>query len=285
MNREIFISYAREDIDMVQMIADALTDEGYQVWWDQELEGGTTWPDELDRKLNSVVAVVVVWSTDAVKSKFVCAEAEAGLKRDVLVPVMVEQCRIPPKFGEINAIDLSDWRGGRRFGRFRKLVSAIEKHFDLENNLDTVGEIFHDLESLYDEYDLNEALREAKAGDPESQLRVGIAYQHGIGGFDEDAQKALQWMKRAAQQGHEPAFYSLGWLYSGGYLGEVDARNALKWFKRAADAGDGGAAFQISQIYAHGEDGVRQNLKLARRYCQLAADLGDEEAIEMLDQW
>lgn len=268
---------------MVEKIAHALECEGYEVFWDRDLEGGSKWIDALDRKLRTVDAVVVVWSADSVESEYVQAEAEAGLERKILVPVIVEECLIPHPFDEVNAIDLSAWQGGRGYGRFRKFISAIEKNFELEDDLDTVGEMFDELETLFDEDAMDELLEGAKAGDPEDQLSLGIAYQNGVGGLNENPSKALRWMTRAAEQGHEPAFCNLGWLYYGGYLGEMDIPNALKWFKRAADTGDANAAWQVSQIYADGEGGIRKNLKLARRYCKLAADLGSEEATEMLD--
>ncbi len=284
VNREVFLSYAREDADMAQQIADALNDEGYQVWWDQEVNAGVEWPEELDRRLSSAVAIVVVWSADSVESDYVLAEARTGYDRKVLVAVVVEECSIPPPFDLIHWIDLSDWQGGRGYGPFRQLVSSIEKYFESEHKLDHIQERIVDLEDLYDEADPNELLDQAEAGDPDAQFRLGIAHMHGIGDFDEDPHEAERWLTRAARQDFEPAFGTLGGLYQGGFLGEVDTPKALKWFKRAAKAGDAAAAWQLSQIYTHGAEGVRANPNLARRYCELAADLGDEEAIELLSE-
>ena len=61
-------------------------------------------------------------------------------------------------------------------------------------------------------------ITEAEAGNPEAQYTIGYMYYEGQGvGQDED--RALQWIRRAAEGGSEPALKALGELASMGGRG------------------------------------------------------------------
>jgi len=48
---DIFISYARADRDKVERLAAALTSEGYSVWWDRHIAGGSEFSEEIEKEL------------------------------------------------------------------------------------------------------------------------------------------------------------------------------------------------------------------------------------------
>ena len=72
---DIFISYTREDREVVRRFAQALTDERYRVWWDGALHSGETFDEVIEEQLRAAKAVVVLWSPRSVKSRWVRAEA------------------------------------------------------------------------------------------------------------------------------------------------------------------------------------------------------------------
>jgi hypothetical protein len=73
---DVFISYAREDWAFANLLADALTQRGYEVWWDKELVAGQEgFRDVLTRKLQEARALIVIWSPDSANSQWVREEA------------------------------------------------------------------------------------------------------------------------------------------------------------------------------------------------------------------
>ena len=65
---DIFISYSREDREVVRRFAQALTEERFRVWWDGALHSGETFDEVIEERLRAAKAVVVLWSPRAVKS-------------------------------------------------------------------------------------------------------------------------------------------------------------------------------------------------------------------------
>jgi hypothetical protein len=72
--------------------------------------------------------VIVVWSEASVGplGEFVQDEAGRAKARGVLVPVRIDRITEPLGFGEIQSLDLVDWRGNPRDLRFRNLVAAAK---------------------------------------------------------------------------------------------------------------------------------------------------------------
>src|ERR1700710_1143129 len=124
----VFISYKREDEIRVGRIAQALAAEGVEVWWDRGLPGGESWHSNIESKLNEAGCVLVVWSTASAGGDggYVREEARRGLSRNILVPVLIDPLQaLPLGFGEIQAIDLSRWRGNRGDPFFKDLLATL----------------------------------------------------------------------------------------------------------------------------------------------------------------
>jgi hypothetical protein len=129
----VFISYKREDELRVGRLARALEAEGLEVWWDRGLPGGESWHANIEAKLQQAGCVVVVWSSASTGSDggFVREEARRGLSLNILVPVLFDRIDVLPLgFGEIQALDLTRWRGDRRAADFRDLVGTIRAKLD-----------------------------------------------------------------------------------------------------------------------------------------------------------
>ncbi|HOY77483.1 MAG TPA: SUMF1/EgtB/PvdO family nonheme iron enzyme [Hyphomonadaceae bacterium] len=122
---DVFVSYNREDLPLAQRVVDGLVHEGINVWLDMELKAGENYDEITEERLRSAKAVVVLWSSRSVKSRWVRAEATIGQRKNTLVPVMIEECDRPVMFELIQTNDLSQWDGDRANPNWRKLVDVI----------------------------------------------------------------------------------------------------------------------------------------------------------------
>ncbi|MEA3057999.1 MAG: hypothetical protein QOF34_814 [Sphingomonadales bacterium] len=107
----IFLSYAHGDQAQAQRLAAALQRAGYIVWWDALIEGGTRYAATIDEALQAADAVLVLWSRNSIESDWVRDEAAQGRDRRRLVPLSLDGTHPPLGFRQIQAIDLSGWRG------------------------------------------------------------------------------------------------------------------------------------------------------------------------------
>jgi TIR domain len=124
---DVFISYKREDEVRVARLAKALEKAGLSIWWDRGLPGAESWRENIAGALHSAKCVVVVWSQGSVgvEGAFVRDEAGRAMARGILVPVMIDKVAPPLGFGELQAIDLTGWRGNPRDPFFQDLVAVI----------------------------------------------------------------------------------------------------------------------------------------------------------------
>lgn len=125
MQADVFLSYAEEDRARAGLLTNALETLGWTVWWDREIAPGSTWRETIERAIDGARCMVVLWSASAIASRWVHEEAEEGLARSCLVPVLIEQVRPPMGFRSVQACDLSHWEGDTEAAEFASLVKAI----------------------------------------------------------------------------------------------------------------------------------------------------------------
>jgi len=121
---EVFVSYKREDHPAVQPLVQGLRGRGLTVWWDQDIEPTAPWELTIERELHAAKAVIVAWSTTAVVSENVKAEARHARRRGKLVQVFIEPCDPPLFFGERQGVSLHGWSGDVSDHRFQSVVMA-----------------------------------------------------------------------------------------------------------------------------------------------------------------
>lgn len=129
---DVFVSYKREDEARIASLVRALESQGFSVWWDQRVPGGEDWRDAIERALDAAACVIVVWTQASVgrEGGFVRDEASRARARGVLVPVLLDRVDPPLGFGELQAIDLTRWRGRHRDPAFRDLTALIRAKRD-----------------------------------------------------------------------------------------------------------------------------------------------------------
>ena len=95
MSDEIFLSYSSKDREVAKRLAEVLESRGIGVWWDKEIPPGKTFDQVIEERLDAAKGVVVLWSESSVKSNWVRTEAGDAAQRDLLVPVLIEEVKIP----------------------------------------------------------------------------------------------------------------------------------------------------------------------------------------------
>ena len=124
---DIFLSYTEKDRDTVRRLAELLQSAGWSVWWDRRIPAGLTWRNVLERELQQMRCMLVLWSRHSVVSDWVCEEAAEARQLGRLVPVLIERVRQPAGFREIQAADLIGWDGSREFAGAQQLVEDIRR--------------------------------------------------------------------------------------------------------------------------------------------------------------
>lgn len=123
---DIFISYARADRDRAVALAAILEAEGYSVWWDRHITGGSEFSLDIERELQNCRVVVVAWSASAKESPWVKDEAAVGREDGKLVAISLDAGLPPLGFRQYHAIDFSGWNGSQESAEFRDLLQAVE---------------------------------------------------------------------------------------------------------------------------------------------------------------
>lgn len=124
---DIFVSYANGDRAVAQKLADALEALGWSVWWDREIPFGKPFDQVIEEELNAARCVIVLWSRESVRSRWVKTEAGAAADRDRLMPVLIEDVQIPLEFKRIQTAMLQEWNGDPDFPEYARLVSSIRQ--------------------------------------------------------------------------------------------------------------------------------------------------------------
>lgn len=116
----------------------------------------------------------------------------------------------------------------------------------------------------------------ANQGYARAQYNLGVMYDHGDG-VEQDYAEAVSWFRKAADQGHARAQFNLGNMYSDGTGVDQDDAEAVKWYRKAADQGLAYAQFNLGLMYHQGL-GVDHDYVEAVRWYRKAAYQGDADA-------
>lgn len=127
---DIFVSYASQDRDGVRCLVAGLEAEGFSVWWDRAIEPGHRYDHQISSALGQASVVLTVWTEHSVESDWVRWEASEGLRRGCLIPVRLDDCRLPSEFQRTQSLNLQKFIAGEpdpddEFGRLRGTLQRL----------------------------------------------------------------------------------------------------------------------------------------------------------------
>lgn len=130
-----------------------------------------------------------------------------------------------------------------------------------------------------------EALEWYKRADQQGSLdaatNIALMYADGIG-ISKDPSQALVWFRRAAEGGDATAEYNLALIYERGKGAPQDYKESLHWLTAAADQNVVPAILNLAASYLRPRDGASADVSRAIHYYEKAADLGSAAAETML---
>ena len=120
----VFVSYAREDEEIVRTLSRRLTGLGFKTWLDKDnLHAGEDWQNVIEKTIEGSDFVIICLSSRAVMKKgFVQREIRKTLEvvqmqpEDAvyLIPVRLDACQIPRSMAHFHAVDLFESEGFAR---------------------------------------------------------------------------------------------------------------------------------------------------------------------------
>ena len=75
----------------------------------------------------------------------------------------------------------------------------------------------------------------------------------------------------------------MGGVHECGYAGEPDSEKAVEWYRKAAEQGHPGAMFNLGTCYLEGT-GVKKDIAEAAKWFKRAASLGHERSAKILEK-
>lgn len=135
----IFLSYAREDRTCAERLASTLAQAGHDVWWDRRLDSGEEFSDEIEAALEIAEVVLVAWSKESVRSRWVRDEAAVGGESGRLVPVSIDGSLPPMGFRQFHTLDLTGWKAARRDERTAELLRSIDRRLQGKDRAEPVA--------------------------------------------------------------------------------------------------------------------------------------------------
>jgi hypothetical protein len=129
-SRVIFLSYAREDVELTRQLVELLGRQEWSVFWDHEILGGVAWSPALEDSLRRAGCVIVLWSQYSVNSDYVRHEASFAKIAGKLLQAVLADCNVPEPFQDENRIHLTVEDGrliddGQLHAFFRSVASRI----------------------------------------------------------------------------------------------------------------------------------------------------------------
>lgn len=113
-----------------------------------------------------------------------------------------------------------------------------------------------------------------------AQNNLGLMYATGKG-VAKNAETAVSWFSKSAEQGNVAAQYNLGLMYQNGYGVAKNAETAVSWYSKAVEQYHPVASVRLCSMYLNG-DGVAENEETALYWQSKLAEKDKEKSKEIL---
>ncbi len=127
----VFLSYSRTDYDLMERVANTLSEGGIRVWTDDYLSPGTpSWKKAIQQSIETSGAIVVLLSPGAKASEWVEAELDYGKAHSKgIFPILArgdEKTAVPFGVNIAQRVDIRD--EGNYTAEMNKLIAAIRQY-------------------------------------------------------------------------------------------------------------------------------------------------------------
>lgn len=129
---QVFVSYKQKSRDeendspRIAPLVKALSSYGYDVWWAANLTLTANFIKQVNANLDAAGCIIVAWSERSIHSNWVLDEAYTGFERECLIPIRLDNVKIPVPFGRIQTADFRAWSGDTSADEWQRLVAAVE---------------------------------------------------------------------------------------------------------------------------------------------------------------
>jgi hypothetical protein len=177
----IFLSYARKDSTNVKELYRKLTEAGYHPWMDvEDILPGEDWEKKITTAIQEVPFFLACLSTNSVDHRGVVQQEikealqvwRRKLDDDIyLIPVRLDNCRIPDALTKFNWVDLFEDKG------FSRLLKAIREQMDRMGYFPKIR--LRSVSSTLSKSDTEKMLREHDFFEPDlNWMGKGIRHQY-----------------------------------------------------------------------------------------------------------
>ncbi|WP_392477563.1 toll/interleukin-1 receptor domain-containing protein [Nostoc sp. C110] len=129
-NPEVCLLSSEADKAIANLLTDALNYYSIDIWQPKDISIGSKTISETRTALDKAKFVIVLLSNNFVKSSlFIELAVDAKRNNKVLIPVLIENIRIPGEFLDIQSANLINWDGNRESEQIVQLWKLIQQQF------------------------------------------------------------------------------------------------------------------------------------------------------------
>ena len=211
----LFISYARVDKYYCLQIVDML--DIHDIWYDNRLQVGQQWWDQIRRRLEWCDGFVYLLSPDSVRSEYCLKECEIAqsLGKPVFPVLIQARTPIPDNLEPIQYVDFSEGMTPQTVKMLLNSLAVAER----EDNLVRAG------------YGMGGGGSVTGLGSPDTEAEFDALIKEAAAALeDEDFDRAVFLLKQAIDSDYQPEFIDLEAMLR-------DAEDALEWeaYRREAE--------------------------------------------------
>ena len=291
MEYDVFISYSRKDSAIVDQFVRALTDAGYRVWIDSDgIYSGDQFIEKIPKAIDQSTIVLFFSSVHSNSSKWTLKEINYAQENEKkIIPIRLDNNKVGSIQFLLRGIDFIPYNPQQPFQAIDRLLFSIEAQCGKptvsamsspQTSSPSPEELYELGNSYYEKKDYERAIEyfrlAAEQGHAGAQNRLGNCYKNGQG-VRHNFIEAVRWYTKAAEQGHAFAQNNLGNCYYRGWGVERDYNEAVKWFRKAAEQGNVYAQYKLGVCYYNGQ-GVVQDYREAAKWYRKAAEQGNATA-------
>ena len=107
---DIFISYARQDLECAKFIERILSEQGWEVWRDEKrLVAGVRFQNQILKAVRGTPCLIALWSRSSISSGWVRKEAALAFGEETIVPLSIDGTLPPVRHRSVQWLDMRGW--------------------------------------------------------------------------------------------------------------------------------------------------------------------------------